>query len=639
MINKWWKYGLWVLVAAAFFAAAHAAFWQRYMVERDFNQVQLAVHYDEFAPLSGFKGLSAREGLERFKEQKVSGVVLRETILDDLRITGDIQVFTGQELINRRDSLAAFHWLRDFDFNIDANRTYLLMFDEATYKQLYFYMNAKMAGISGHQLGDQAYIIETAAPYLGIKELGVGFSRAAVADVQAAAMDVILQVRTWPGATQQSIITVFRSFSGIPNVSAIVFNDDTLPGFTQLLPVLGEEIRQLGLPITQVEFFPQRGLTKLGIIMDKKVVRLHTIAPNEMKRLSPGEALDRYTLAAAERNHRILLVRPLMIGGDLFEQNMNFLEQLVQRLEGEGLVVAQAGKLPPIPISRGLNFLIGLGVIAGGLLLLHKILAVRYLPLVGLLSAAAWVGLLFLEPVMGRKLMALAAVIVFPTLSLIYGVTREGRTPLGAVRDFVLISLFSLLGALFAVGLLADASFMLKLDQFVGVKLAHVIPLVILLLYFPLLLAKGQGLEEKARTLLEHPLKVGLALAAGAMAIAVAVYVLRTGNEGMAVSGLELQFRSMLDQFLGVRPRTKEFLLGHPALLLLLLYGYRDNRFLPLLLLGAIGQASLVNTFAHVHTPLVISLLRAFNGIWIGILLGLAVYFGIKLLARLKGRF
>ncbi|RYD07045.1 hypothetical protein N752_00250 [Desulforamulus aquiferis] len=372
----------------------------------------------------------------------------------------------------------------------------------------------------------------------------------------------------------------------------------------------------------------------MAILLDKDVVRLHTIAQNEMKRLTSAEALDRYTLAAAERNHRILLVRPLLIGGDLFKENMEFMDRLVLRLQNEGLEVGSADKLPPVPVSRGLIFLIGMGVLAGGLLLLERLAPTRYSPALGAVGAGLWAAALFLSPEFARKLMALGAVIVFPTLALLMGVKQEGRTPGAAILAFVRISLFSLLGALFTVGLLADAGFMLKLDQFLGVKLAHVIPLVIVMLYFPLLSARGKILVEKIKELLESPVKLGVALAAGFMAVAIAIYVMRTGNEGMAVSGLELQFRSLLDQILGVRPRTKEFLLGHPALLLLLLYGYRDNRFLPLLLLGAIGQASLVNTFAHIHTPLVISLLRAFHGLWIGILLGLAVYLAIRLVSR-----
>ncbi|MCL4441643.1 MAG: DUF5693 family protein, partial [Firmicutes bacterium] len=290
--------------------------------------------------------------------------------------------------------------------------------------------------------------------------------------------------------------------------------------------------------------------------------------------------------------------------------------------------------LPPVPVSRPLVLIIGLGVIAGGLLLLEKLRGDRLVPTVGAASVLLWVAVLYFDLVLARKLMSLVSVIIFPTLALISYVKREGLSPGAAVWCFIKISLFSLLGALFMVGMLADAAFMLKLDQFAGVKLAHVIPLLVVLLYFSLVVAKGAALPEKVKGLLNQPVLLGVALAGALMAVAMIVYVARTGNEAMTVSGLELQFRSLLDQILGVRPRTKEFLLGHPALLLVLLFGYRDNRFLPLLLLGAIGQASLVNTFAHIHTPLLVSLMRAFHGIWLGILLGLAVYFLIKLVCR-----
>jgi len=104
------------------------------------------------------------------------------------------------------------------------------------------------------------------------------------------------------------------------------------------------------------------------------------------------------------------------------------------------------------------------------------------------------------------------------------------------------------------------------------------------------------------------------------------IYVMRTGNADVgAVLPFEQQLRNSLQDLLTVRPRTKEFMLGHPLLLLLLYTGYRDVRFIPLLVLGAIGQVSMVNTFAHIHTPVVISLLRGFNGLWLGILGGLVL--------------
>lgn len=47
---------------------------------------------------------------------------------------------------------------------------------------------------------------------------------------------------------------------------------------------------------------------------------------------------------------------------------------------------------------------------------------------------------------------------------------------------------------------------------------------------------------------------------------------------------------------------------------------FHDPR--PFLLAGFIGQLSLINTFCHAHTPLSVSLLRVYHGLWIGALLG-----------------
>ncbi|WP_274378750.1 DUF5693 family protein [Desulforamulus profundi] len=311
-MNKWWRYGLWGVLVIAVLAAAHVAFWQRYMVERDHNQVQLTLNYDEVASLAGLKGLSAVEGLKEFKKHGITGVVLREPMLEDLRLAGDIQIYTGQGLVNLQSSHTAPVWLSSLleKTTLVKSNTYILTFDKEIYQQLRTQMSAKLASVKTLEVDDSTYVIETTAPYIAIKELGAGFTRYSITDVQQAGMTVILQIRTWPGATQQSIDKVFASYRDIPGVSAVMFNEDTLPGYPSLLPELAAQIEEMHVPLVQVEFFPQFGFTKVGFLLDKNVVRLHTIPQNELKRMSPGEALDRYTLAAAERNHRILLIRP-----------------------------------------------------------------------------------------------------------------------------------------------------------------------------------------------------------------------------------------------------------------------------------------------------------------------------------------
>jgi hypothetical protein len=94
-----------------------------------------------------------------------------------------------------------------------------------------------------------------------------------------------------------------------------------------------------------------------------------------------------------------------------------------------------------------------------------------------------------------------------------------------------------------------------------------------------------------------------------------------------------MSFRNLLDRYL-VRPRTKEFMIGHPALLATLLLSPRLPKraiLIPFALLGAIGQVSMVNSFCHLHTPLLMTVVRTFNGLWLGMLVGFV-------LARLVGR-
>jgi hypothetical protein len=93
-----------------------------------------------------------------------------------------------------------------------------------------------------------------------------------------------------------------------------------------------------------------------------------------------------------------------------------------------------------------------------------------------------------------------------------------------------------------------------------------------------------------------------------------------------------------LEALLYARPRFKEFLLGHP---LLFLFGASGGlgawalRYRPILLFfGLLGQASIINTFAHAHTPLLFSLLRTTNGFFLGLFFGTGLYFVLLLVKK-----
>lgn len=641
MRQVWYRWLLITVVAVALVASGYLG-WQRHHLEQKNRTVEVAVVYDEMRDLAAgrddvIRDLAEDRHVEEenifalLKKSGVTSVLVKEPLLEDSRRAGELVVLTGREL--------SFHSsLSGVDFGpVRPDYNYIISDDGAVVGQVSRQLKAKdfevtELTLSGdwHGLGTPANLLSPRPPLIGL-----GFPDQAVDEITGAGLKVMLQLRSWPGADDRGLQAVFEPLHEIPNLSALLFNDESVPGHPHYIDHLWVEVDKLGVPVAQIEFTPQRGLTNLGLLLDKHVVRLHTISSGEMLKYTPGQALDRYLLAANERNMRVLLVRPIISNEsqDPVQDNLKFIERLVAGLEGEGLAVGQASTFGPLETSRPWIFVVGLGVIAGAMLLLDKLgVRPRYWLVAGLGAAALWLLLLGIGQIgIGRKLMALAAVLVFPTLAILLSLRREQASVPGAVWLLLQTSLVSLAGALLVVGLLADVGFMLKLDWFAGVKLAHLLPLLALVTYF-FFAARPRGATPVGyvKEFLNSPVTVILGGVAGVLAVVAALYLIRTGNEGVGlVSGLETQMRSALDTWLGVRPRTKEFLLGHPLLLLLFYTGYRDNRYMPLLFLGAIGQVSLINTFAHIHTPLLVSLARSFNGLWLGILVGLLLIAGL----------
>ena len=207
------------------------------------------------------------------------------------------------------------------------------------------------------------------------------------------------------------------------------------------------------------------------------------------------------------------------------------------------------------------------------------------------------------------------------------------------LRLLALTSLVSLLTGLWVAALLPDTTFLLGLDRFRGVKLLTLAtPMVIVVAFLWKRFSKDQWMAG-----LMGSVKVYQAALTGALLAAFGILLLRTGNEaGATASDSERYLRVVLDQALGVRPRFKEFLLAHPAMVCTPLVAWRLG-FLPgllMVLVAAVGQAGIVDTFAHVHTPLDVTLIRVVLGVVLGALFGGLGYGVLKwILQRVKKSF
>ncbi|MEI7905155.1 MAG: DUF5693 family protein, partial [Candidatus Firestonebacteria bacterium] len=133
-----------------------------------------------------------------------------------------------------------------------------------------------------------------------------------------------------------------------------------------------------------------------------------------------------------------------------------------------------------------------------------------------------------------------------------------------------------------------------------------------------------------------HPSPPAVAVLAGLFLVA----SLRSGNLNVPLFPFEEPAREFLEKVFWARPRSKEFLIGHP-LMLLGLYMFFNKRYekykasaILALSAGMFGQVSLVNTFCHAHIPFLMSLVRAVYGLALGALGGALLILCLKHLKK-----
>ncbi|MEK3883922.1 DUF5693 family protein [Paenibacillus sp. PL2-23] len=443
------------------------------------------------------------------------------------------------------------------------------------------------------------------------------------------------------------------------------------------LDSFGQLLEQYELGLTAIENLkkPQQGIHKLAYITDYNVVRVYSLSPEDSLAMTGAGIEDRFLLAAKDRNIRMFFLNTTTKGN----QDLGLLEHSIDKLAtimgGEAGVIASlekegfpAGIAEPFQAEKHawekpLRGIVALGAIAMITLLIGAFVPAVTIP-VFLLGLAGSAGLYVLNSSMLEQGLALGVAVSGPTLALIWVMNRIYSRTLGerrmvggeewsvgsaevdkrkawvfpqvsagrrlgtAVAWFIVATLMTWTAIPLVFGLLNNITYSLVLEQFRGVSVLHLAPLFLVAVYVVLYEGgDGRGVMGRALKLLREPVRVAwlvIALAVGAVGF---YYLSRTGNAG-EVSSIELLIRGWLESTFGVRPRFKEFMLGHPPLLLGLFLAIRYRAAWVLIIVGALGQLTMVSTFTHIHTPLYISIVRTLLGLGAGLIIGLILIGG-----------
>lgn len=479
-----------------------------------------------------------------------------------------------------------------------------------------------------HEMEDGA--LQTDVPMDSVRTFSLGLSPQEALAVRSAGLAIIARHNNGPGLTTATIRDLLQSSHNL-GASAYLPMGEQVLGQRDLVPDTAQALNDFGMNYLAAEFTKISGDAKLSELSKENLIRLHSIQSAEADKATPGEYVERFSKAARERNIRILLLRPLTSTISADGDGVSDTLDLVRiGLAKEGVPLGAARPFEGAKVPKFAFVAVGLGIVLAGLWTAMNLFAHRGWQMAS--AAILLLGAALTITEHQRWVPALLGACVFPVAA--YLLLMQ-QTKVSAWLSYVVTSAVSLVGGLCVAGLLNGLEYMIRVDQFTGVKAAHFIPIVVVLFIVV-------GRDFNWREALSKPANWAGIFAALLGLIVLGLMLARTGNDNPgAVSSVELKLRSLLDWVFYTRPRTKEFMLGHPAMLLGLLSlaqaqagnaAAKTWRSLAvvLLIVGAIGQTSIVNTCCHLHTPFLLSIARIGIGLLLGALVGIAAWWPLK---------
>ena len=650
----------------------------RHDVEKQNNTVEMAMEYEGLRKLAALQGLPEEDVLRQFKEAGINSLMIFDTTLERLTKNGELQTATGGELRQAAMLGAGKGVFAHVPAEaLEENAAYAAAAADASILEDVEQDLCLRYGADRVQVvSDNPRIIKVKGSTTplpdgrydepqGLLQAPLGLPVQDLRKVNALGFKIIVRPQNYIEVTDEQIDAIFDRIkeAGVP-VAALMPCGTEVVGYPNKMQHLGERMKENNMTLvmlehyTQLQFAKIDGLLPLAEFNDYKAARSYVIDPTEQKKISVGEALRRWALTDEERNIRVNYIRPFLMpegGQDIMKTNLKYVRDIKASVEARGYTIGEAGVFaakgegfaPYFPSK--LSFIpVLLAIVAGVVLylsLLFNLSGSKQLALWAVLSAGGLALLFIGRGLLTRQLLALAAASVFPVLSMsvIFNIWDKNTTDKHSllsicwkgIWQLALAIALSLVGAAFLSAILTDSRFLLEIDIYRGVKLTFILPVIFTAILFikryDLLQVVGKGLQtlwKRLNGLLDTGLTFRHVVVLLVLMFIAYYFVGRSGHTGgVPVPAIELKMRAFLEQLMYARPREKEFMIGHPMFFLAVLAVYRcAPRWWQFVLTCAavIGQGSLVQTFCHMRTPVVMSFVRALDGYAVGVVFGVA---------------
>lgn len=596
-----------IFITLTFLCACYGLY-PRIRLESANQNVAIISDYREIAALAKNSGLDVDEAIEILKRNGLTGLMVSELVGDSVSHgIGQAEMKSANET------------------NSDAEGTIITAKPFSEHRRLLNEWLRLRFGVSDDRTGP----ILLTMPANMIKNSGIIPDIDGLESAKKAGLRIYYRPAPSPGHLSDKAALMLRKVHEKYHVDVFTPSGEYVSGYPDV-SALANASRELGIPVAKVEFSKQVGEPQLNALISPNILSLHSVTNEEMtsRRISRPALRDRMIRAAVERSVRLLLYRtaPMNTASFKFSDYAEEVRLLGEALRSHGFslewpdsVYAEWNLSPNIfaalAMSAVMVFCVYSYLVRMGMSSSRKVAAI--FAGAGVILAVVMLKLSIAARIAG----ALAAPMIAVEASLL--AMDEARN-----RRIIPAFVFVVTGGLALASFFSVTDFMLRLRTFSGVKLTLMLPPVLVLLHD----LKNRVHPESLIEFLSRPPLWGEIMLYGALLGAIGFAVLRSDNVS-DISQLETNMRESLEHLLIARPRTREVLVGYPSLLLwgfLVRNGY-FARYREIFRVGTVlGFSSVINSFCHFHTPMMLILLREFNGLWTGLLIGLVIVCVIK---------
>lgn len=636
--RKW----LWILVVLGIVAALPVAY-DRYQTESSASNVELVFNYRGLAEVASYHAHPEQflqEQLDKLKAAGITSMAMFESTLDDFKKSRRLMVYNAHDIAQMTQSVVP----------TDENFTYILFTNEENAGRLtpviedtFKSLDINVKPWEFHN--QKGLIIETSPEDAALKPMQpdpIAFEM-----LRSKGFHIVPRMSDSLPYDQEAMEKLLAYYEA-NDVKRILFEGDSVRGFNDnedknSLQSFANLLNQHGIGIAAIENTkkPQAGMSTLAYNIHYNVVRLYSLSEKDAL-LDEDTIADRFALATKDRNIRMLYINTAPSRSASKAMVTDSIDNIIKSLKEPGNAIEQMEKngfhmgraeafhITDSSLQHYLKMVVVLGGVAFVALMISYFLPLLTLPafVLGLIGSA---GLYVLKPTLFEQALALLVAISGPTVAMILAVRKlnalngadselaTGRRVTHAIVLYIKTAIISMAAIPFVIALLNNITYSLVLNQFRGVSLLHAAP-ILLIAVFVILYRGGKPFRQIGK-LFRTPITllwvvVGVVIAGAGM-----YYLSRTGNAGK-VSSIEMVMRTFLENTFHVRPRNKEIAM-HPLFLLGIFLSIRYRNAVYIMIFAVIGQLSMVDTFAHIHSPMKISLARDLLGLGIGFILGL----------------